>query len=323
VSGTAPHNAQQMTAPKITFFMLVTNRDVSIADYAVKSYKKVHDEFKDELPFVLYIYCNCLKEDIKQKYMSKWSRYDYVQLFDNYEKTQTMNITAGETITSPEGVDRVRDGWCENYDELWTSELRKFQTDYIATVDADFEILSPYFISDMMDALESDPQLIGISSDYTAAQPKCYDSYSGRVINLAERWHTWFCIYKREAFDCKTSHFYYEEIDSNGKALVFDSAAFFQHRLISDFGYRLSVVESKYHDNFIHYGAFSKTKSVNEKNIWLYRQAAILRHNGLKIPLNDTPVAKLFNKFLKRGADLFILSYFNEAERSRYDFSKD
>jgi len=39
-----------MNAPKITVFMLVTNRDALIADYAVKSYNKVHDEFKDELP---------------------------------------------------------------------------------------------------------------------------------------------------------------------------------------------------------------------------------------------------------------------------------
>jgi len=70
IRGTAQYeeDAQgaQMNAPKITFFMLVTNRDALIADYAVKSYKKVHDEFKDELPFVLYIYCNCVKEDIKQ-----------------------------------------------------------------------------------------------------------------------------------------------------------------------------------------------------------------------------------------------------------------
>jgi hypothetical protein len=312
-----------MNAPKVTFFMLVTNRDVSIADYAVKSYKKVHDEFKDKLPFVLYIYCNCLTEDIKQKYIPKWTQYDYVQLFDNYAKTQLMNIRAGETITSPEGVDRVRDGWCENYDELWTSELRKFQTDYVATVDADFEILSPYFIGEMMDALDSDPQLIGISSDYFAGHSKYYDSYSGRVINLAERWNTWFCIYKREAFNCKTSHFYYEEIDPNGETLVFDSAAYFQHRLITDFAYRLSVVDSKCRDNFIHYGALSKNKTLNENNIWLYRQAAILRRNGLRIPLNDTPVAKVFNKFVKKAADLFILTYFHEAERSRYDFSKD
>lgn len=30
----------------------------------------------------------------------------------------------------------------ENYDELWTSELLKFNTDYVATVDADFKVLN-------------------------------------------------------------------------------------------------------------------------------------------------------------------------------------
>jgi hypothetical protein len=70
--------------------------------------------------------------------------------------------------------------------------LRKFQTDYVATVEADFEILSHYFIREMMDSLESDPQLIGISSDYSAGASQCYDSYSGKVLSLAERWNTWF-----------------------------------------------------------------------------------------------------------------------------------
>jgi hypothetical protein len=33
---------KKMNAPKITFFMLVTDRDVSIADYAAKSYTRIH-----------------------------------------------------------------------------------------------------------------------------------------------------------------------------------------------------------------------------------------------------------------------------------------
>jgi hypothetical protein len=36
--------AQKMNAPKITFFMLVTNRDVSIADYAAKSYARIQPD---------------------------------------------------------------------------------------------------------------------------------------------------------------------------------------------------------------------------------------------------------------------------------------
>ena len=49
-----------MDGAKITFFMPVTNRDALIADYCVKSYQSLHDNFKREMPFVLYIYCNCL-----------------------------------------------------------------------------------------------------------------------------------------------------------------------------------------------------------------------------------------------------------------------
>ena len=163
-----------MDGAKITFFMLVTNRDALIADYCVKSYQSLHDNFKGEMPFVLYIYCNCLDSQNKQKYVPQWSRCNYVQIFDNHEKMKNLTIRAGETITSPEGIDRVRDGWCENYDELWTSELKTFNTDYIATVDADFELLRPDFIKNMIDVLDEDPTLIGMSSDYTPARYACY-----------------------------------------------------------------------------------------------------------------------------------------------------
>src|SRR5260370_37622750 len=95
VSSTVQHNAQNINAPKVTFFMLVTNRDVSIADYAVKSYKKVHDKFKDKFHFILYIYCNCLKEYINKKIITKWSQYNYEQLYDNHYKTKLMIIQAG------------------------------------------------------------------------------------------------------------------------------------------------------------------------------------------------------------------------------------
>src|ERR1700736_2015803 len=156
-----------MDGAKITFFMLVTNRDALIADYCVKSYQSLHNKLKDEIPFVLYIYCNCLDDATKQKYVPRWSAIDCVEIFDNHDKMGNIKIRAGETITSPEGIDRVRGGWCETSDELWTSELKNFKTDYIATVDADFEILRPDFIRYMIEALEQDPKLIGMSSDYT------------------------------------------------------------------------------------------------------------------------------------------------------------
>ena len=313
----------KMDNPRVTFFMLVTNRDAVIADYCIQSYQRLYDEFKDDVTFVLYIYCNCLTDATKQKYVPRWSRLDYVKIFDNHEKMTTIQIQAGETITSPEGINRVRDGWCENYDELWTSELKNFKTDYIATVDADFEILRPDFVKNMIDVLHEDPNLIGMSSDYTPPQYACYEPYSDRVINIAERWNTWFCIYKIQAFSCSASHFYLEEVDSNGEKLCFDSSGYFQHRLITDFGYRFAAVDPKFRKQFIHYSAFSKNRSINDSNIGLYRRLAILRQNGLQTHFEDLAAVKSVNKIVRAGARLFILTYFNESERMKYDFSKD
>jgi hypothetical protein len=303
--------------------MLVTKQDAIIADYCVKSYQAFYDKFQKKIPFVLYIYCNCLDDVTKQKYVAQWSRLDYVEIFDNHEKIKTIKIRAGETITSPEGINRVRDGSCENYDELWTSELRHFETEYIATVDADFEILRPDFIKDMIDALDKDPKLIGMSSDYTPTQSAVYISYADRVTNLAERWNTWFCIYKKQAFACTVSHFLYKGVSSNGEELVFDSSGYFQHRLITDFGYRFAAVDPKFHKDFIHYGAFSKNRSINAGNIDLYRRLAILRQNGLRMPFEDQAAVKLINKVVRAGSRRFIRTYFNESERTKYDFSKD
>ena len=75
-----------MNGPKVTFFMLVTNRDALIANYCVKSYQSIQDNFKYDIPFVLYIYCNCLDDATTQKYVPEWSRFDYVEIFDNHEK---------------------------------------------------------------------------------------------------------------------------------------------------------------------------------------------------------------------------------------------
>jgi hypothetical protein len=200
LTGPTRKECNKMDSAKITFFMLVTNRDALIADYCVKSYQSLHNKFKDEIPFVLYIYCNCLDDATKQKYVPQWSAIDCVEIFDNL---------------------------------------------------------------------------------------------------------------------------YYEGVDSRGEKLVFDSSGYFQHRLITDFGYRFAAVEPKFCRDFIHYGAFSKNRSINDSNIGLYRRLAILRRNGLQMPFEDHAAVKLLNKLIRAGARLFIRTYFSESERTRYDFSKD
>ncbi len=267
------------------------------------------------------IYANCLNEDFKNLYFAKWGSYDYVELFDNTQHADSLKLKAGETITSPEGITRVRDAACENYDELWTRELPKIRTRYFATVDADFEILKPEFVSIMIKELENNPKVVAMSTDYTPAKQNHFDSYSNEVINLNQRWNTWFCIYKQAAQVCKVSHFYYETDMPDGKRRVYDSAGYFQNSLIEDFGYVISVLSEKYQNQFIHYGAFSKNRSLNEKNIKIYRILSIFKKIGL-IDTNLHFFDRIINEFFKKVAYKCFERYYKHIEKERrvYNF---
>lgn len=214
--------------------MLVTNRDCIIADYAIKSYNKIFKVktkfgFED---FTLFIYLNCLSPENKAYYLERWKQYPYTILFDNIVKINDFNNPyPGQKIISPEGITRSRDDYAENYDELWTTELGKFETPYIATVDADFEVLNADFYFYLLRLLDENREYIGASASYSDTAYK-FDTYSKRDIVLFERNHTWFCIYKKEAFNIsKISHFYYEELNNEGNVVAYDSAAYFQNDL--------------------------------------------------------------------------------------------
>lgn len=151
---------------RITLFMLVTNRDCIIADYAIKSYQKIHDQkrpfgYKD---FVLFVYLNCLSEENKNQYLKKWKSYPYTIIYDNADKFEgAPKPYPGMKIVSLEGFEITCDDYAESYDDLWSNELRKFQTPFIATVDADFEVLNADFYFYLLDQLKDNPNLIAAS----------------------------------------------------------------------------------------------------------------------------------------------------------------
>ena len=267
----------------ITFFMLVTNEDILLADYTIKSYQKIY-ELKSMWGgenFVLCIYANCLKQENKDKYFPIWRLYPYVQIFDNIEKVQNLDLKYGEKVRTPEGVLSFREGNREKPGEVWTDELKKIQTPYYATVDADFEILHTNFYLKMMDELSQTKNLAAYAADYDPTSV-VFESYSNDTVILSERWHTWFCIYKKEAQKCTTSHFYYEFILPNKMRFAYDEAAYHQYHLKEKHGYELKALPSHsyYQRQYIHYGAFAKNRSINEKNIFLYRYLSIKAHCG-------------------------------------------
>jgi hypothetical protein len=275
---------------KITFFMIVTDRDMVIADYAVRSYAKIKG-----VSFKLRVYSNWISSVLKQKYFPAWSQFEFVEIVENEWQTDDKKPT-DPTLWGPFELGYT----------IWDRELKKIETPYHATVDADFEILDPKFILVMLAQLDSNPNLVAMSTDCNLLTPEYYDSYSDEVICLNERWNTWFCIYKCDALKCHVSHAYYEEIVSGSvRRNAWDDAGYFQKELKDIHGYQLSVLDSGYQPCFIHYGSFGQNRDIIESNVSLYRQLRILGKRGLfgNSDIFTTKISRFLNRVLFDSAD--------------------
>jgi hypothetical protein len=245
--------------------MIVTDRDAIIADYAVSSYAKIPN-----LPFRLRVYSNWLMSNLKAKHFPRWRTYPFVDIVDHEWQTDSNKPT-----------DPRLQGPYERCATIWDRELKHIDTPYHATVDADFEILDGSFVRVMIERLDSDPRLIAMSTDYAPKRPSVFDTYSQEVICLNERWETWFCIYRREALSCNVSHSYREEsLPGPIRRNVWDDSGYLQRTLKQTYGYDLAVVDRKFQSCFIHYGAFSQNRHIDENNVAWYRRLQIAKKCG-------------------------------------------
>ena len=257
---------------EVTFFMIVTPRDVVIADYAVRSYAKVKD-----LDFTLVVYSNYLLPEQKAHYFPRWQAFPFVDIARNPQHDADLS-----GINSRIQSDAL-EGPFEYCDPLWDRELRKLQTPLVATVDADFEILRPKFLGYMLRRLRADDDLVGFSTDYSATDV-VHEPYNGNTIILNERNHTWFCIYKRMAFErSQVSQAFHREmlIGAPVERNCWDSCAYFQKSLRDQslrFDYLRGPNRNTFRRDFIHYGAFSKNTTVTRETVALFRQFAILEN---------------------------------------------
>jgi hypothetical protein len=286
----------------VTLFMIVTERDHLIADYAIRSFGKVYRSSDPRAKsFTLFVYLNCLRAETISRFLPRWSNLPWVHTFDNRYKAAQLNLEKGGTIVSPEGIPRVRDDANENHDELWSSELLNFETRYVGTVDADFEVLAPDFFFAALDELERDAAVAGCSTDHSDTA-EVFDRYSDEAICMHERWHTWFCLYRRRALaSARVSHFYYERPLSSGMRYVYDSGAYLQSRLIERYGLRFVSLPRVYQRSFIHYGAFTKLKRTDPRRIRRIRRVSLLTSKGLiyGAAFNRYSVFSLFNQGVK------------------------
>jgi hypothetical protein len=253
--------------PEVTFFMIVTPRDAVIADYAVRSYHKL----RGHLDFSLLVYSNYLLPEQKAYYFPRWERFSYVEIARNPQHDADLRAINARVLT-----DKL-EGPFEYCDPLWDRELRKLETPYIATVDADFEIFRPRFVDYLFAQLRAEADLIGYSTDHSPTGV-VHEPYSGNTIILNERNHTWFCVYKRAAFErSQVSMAFHREMLTGApvERNCWDSCAYFQKSL-RDQGLRFGCVPARFRRDFIHYGAFSKNTSVTRETVALFRACAIL-----------------------------------------------
>ena len=248
--------------------MIVTPRDVVIADYAVRSYAKIKG-----VDFSLLVYSNYLLPEQKAYYFPRWEALPFVDIARNPHHDADLH-----GINSRIKSDAL-EGPFEYCDPLWDRELRKIETPLVATVDADFEILRPRFLGHIMARLGTEADLVGFSTDYSPTDV-VHEPYSGNTIVLNERNHTWFCIYKHMAFErSQVSQAFHREMLTGTpvERNCWDSCAYFQKSL-RDQGLRFDYLHGMYRRDFIHYGAFSKNTTVTRDTVALFRLFAILEN---------------------------------------------
>lgn len=254
---------------EVTFFMIVTPRDVVIADYAVRSYARIRD-----LDFKLLVYSNYLLPEQKAYYFPRWGAMPFVEIARNAHHDDDLRGINGRIQSDS------LEGPFEYCDPIWDRELRKINTPFVATVDADFEILGTAFLDHIMRQLRAEADLVAFSTDYSPTDV-VHESYSGNTIILNERNHTWFCVYRQLAFErSHVSHAFHREMLTGApvERNCWDSAAYFQKSL-RDQGLRFEYLHGKYRRDFIHYGAFSKNTSVTRETVGLFRVFAIVENN--------------------------------------------
>jgi hypothetical protein len=235
----------------------------------VHSYAKIRG-----LDFSLLVYSNYLLPEQKAYYFPRWERLPFVDIVRNPHHDADLRGINGRIESD------ALEGPFEYCDPIWDRDLQKIHTPFVATVDADFEILRPDFVGYMMRRLRAEPDLVAFSTDYSATDV-VHEPYSGNTIILNERNHTWFCIYKHQAFErSQASHAFHREmlVGAPVERNCWDSAAFFQKSL-RDQGLRFDYLHGQFRRDFIHYGAFSKNTSVTRETVGLFRIFAILENN--------------------------------------------
>jgi hypothetical protein len=156
-----------MLVSNLTLFMIVTPRDYPIAFYTIPPLVRL---VQSELCFEAIIYCNGLLKEQVNRILKMSKGCGRISGKDNYQYLQSikdsMKVGRVDNMTREFGGMELRQGLYETGGEIWSRELICLNADFVAIIDADFEILNDEFIKVMLTQIASDPHVAFYSTDF-------------------------------------------------------------------------------------------------------------------------------------------------------------
>lgn len=299
---------------KLMLLTIVCPPDLFISEYAIKS---MIPALSDSINLTVFFNGvspsdqDLIKMKIDCGYINYVSNYDRIN-----NEINTISDQVGKYYKTETGALEKREGLYENGGAIWSRELIKFKEwDLVGIVDSDFEVFEPDFIPMIVNEFIVNPTLGFYSTDF-GEDTQGYDSFSNQQAVFKKRYHTWFCIYRREALE-KYPHFGYVEEKRDGLMHKWDHSAKLQEVLAESYGYVGACLEKRDRWKFIHYGAFAKNRSLNHDKLKKYRIMRIGKHNGFRHILRFRVFSKPVRIIFDKAYSLLGMSKFDK-ERKKY-----
>jgi hypothetical protein len=301
-----------------SLLMIVTPPEVPIAEFTIKALQKCN-----EIPnLFIVVFANGLDESDQNKIRTWTEGLRDAVVVSNREKIEREkhNFRIGEEYTTALGRRELRVGPYESAPEIWERELQRLDTDIVGIMDPDFEILDAKFLPEMIDAFSADDRLAFMSVDHSP-ETRTFESYSQTWATIAERYHTWFCLYLREALRNEANFSYFEE--RRGEEIVkFDHSGRLQEVLRKDYNYHGAVLDRTWRWAFVHYYAFAQNRTLNGGLLRIYRYLRIGAATGWlsahRVNFLVPPV-KLISRIMYKALSLGRF----DRERARYRFDEE
>jgi len=301
----------------VMLLMIITPPDSHIAKFTVKKLARALNEKVN-----LCIYFNGLPPKQQREIRKLVQRNAHVRIRDNYPEIsankESIAAQVGKPAVTASGrASEMREGLYEPQAEIWSSELVRFgEFDLVGIVDPDFEIFEANFIDGIPDAFARDERLGFLSVDYSPSV-EFYDSYSREQCILEERYHTWFCVYRRRALALENNFYFHEE--RTGKVRKWDHSAKLQETLRTRHGFSGSVLSREHGWKFLHYGAFAQNRSLTGGKLRVYRALRIGKHNGFIHAHGSHSLSRVIQRVSEKAYRLLQMDQYDR-EREHYIF---